>query len=409
MGQLKFPGVRPLPRGIMMLEYRGVGKSYAAKYIGQETGCHVEIIAAPEIKSKWVGEAGHNIKAVYAKAAARAKKSGKPAIVFIDEADAILGERQNGGFEDGNKEEQREILDMLFPLMDGPKAAKNVITIFASNAPQEFFDKALITRTKRITYIINMPLPNRETCLLMLQDAAGKYPQAELLLEDENAGIMNEMADLAFGNGFSPDNLYGLIDKAVNAAITAQQDPIIKAYKDKQPDEEMYQALSQAEEQATLDAKVLGEAFQSILDRLRPRDQAEGAEEPAQEAQAAATAAQGAPVEMPAVHGVAQGIPHAAAMRQAQPQGTLVERLLNLAEQIMQQNQALQRQLHPEQAAPVQPAPAAAQVPAQQQTPAQQLAAAALPQPLYQVKQVQPGAGRQRSDSLSTALRATLG
>ncbi len=57
---------------------------------------------------------------------------------------------------------------MLYPLMDGPQAVKNVITIFASNMPQDYFDPAMMKRTKRITHIIHMKHPDQETCLKVL-------------------------------------------------------------------------------------------------------------------------------------------------------------------------------------------------------------------------------------------------
>ena len=265
----------PFPRGVLMLGDPGLGKSFAVEYIGQETGLPVETISAPDIFSKWVSEAGKSISSTYKKAASIARATGRPSIVFIDEADAILEDRQRGDDTGGHKKAQQEILDTLFPLMDGPNAVQNVITIFASNMPQEYFDKALTTRTRRITHVIHMQYPDEATCLKMLRHAARKHRiQTAPLLEQANAAILQNIAHQAHENHFTPDNLYGLIEQAVRTAIANERRIIAGRYQPQagqevtdQQDAQMRQEMRQAQRNATVTQDILTGGLRAIIAR----------------------------------------------------------------------------------------------------------------------------------------------
>ena len=437
-----------LPRGVFMLGVPGVGKSFAAELIGQETDCYVDVISATDIFGMYVGDAKKNVKALYKKAAERAARTGKPAFVFIDEADSLLGARSQQAGDRGHGAAEREALNTLLPLLDGPKAAPNVITIFASNSPRSYFDKAVYTRTKRVRYFIQMGPPDEEDTLAMLAHAANKYPQTRGLLEGDGQEILRAIAREAHTRGFVADNLYGIIDQAVDFVKNAARERIEHEYAERlrnNPDNDQLQAaFAQAKWQERRQAHVTRvELDQAILDidaRRREGDDAHAeqpaapAAVPAGQAEPAAAPAAQVPVApvvpVPAPAPQAAAIPevnvaqaHASAIHQVQPPVALGE----IFEHIVQQNQTLlqllQRQFHPEQAAPAQPA--AAQMLAQHapvvaaavaepvtQAPLWNLAAAAaINQHAAAPRQVvgRPNAGRQRSNSLLTDLQTAQG
>jgi len=221
----------------------------------------------------------------------------------------------------------------------------------------------------------------------MLAHAVGKHPQTAPLLEEKNEVILRDIAHQAHENHFTPDNLYGLIDAAVRTAIADARRAIEAGYQERLAQEpenkELVLQMRQEMRHAQKDARVTRENLVQGVEIIRARRaDAAPADEPAASAPdahaaPAAQGVQGLPVP------VGPGTAHTRATHQVlQPQGTVVERLLNLAEQIMQQNQALQRQLHPEQAAPV--------------------ARAAMPGRAA----AEQGAGRPRRNSLSTLLPA---
>lgn len=215
-----------------MLGDPGVGKTFAAQYIAQETNCPFESTKATDLMvDVYVGTYARNTNILFKRASEKAKKAGRPTIVFIDEADAVLADRQQSDPHQGHSHTNAEILNTLFPLMDGDKTVENVIVILASNMPLEFFDKALKERTKRITHIIRMDFPDEAACLAMLRDAANRHPQTKHLLLDAHAGIFTDLAHRAHANHFTPDNLYGLIDQAVRTTIAQARRAISDSYK----------------------------------------------------------------------------------------------------------------------------------------------------------------------------------
>lgn len=273
-----------LPRGIMMLGDPGLGKSYAAKYIAQQTGCPFESIKGPDLTSSmWIGSFGRNVSALYEKAAEKARQTGRPAIVFIDEADAILQSRNAGVGGDGYADRSyakvnQEILDTLFPLMDGTDTVENVITIFASNMSQEYFDKALIERTKRISTIIHMDYPSENTCRAMLVDAIKEHPQEALLLDPQNSGLLDAVAEDVYRSHFSQENLYGLMRDAARTSILNAQKQVRLAFAQElimhpehaqQIQARLRQEMHQAQTRAIVTPDVLRQQIDIIRDRRR--------------------------------------------------------------------------------------------------------------------------------------------
>ncbi|KAI8331383.1 transitional endoplasmic reticulum ATPase [Chlamydoabsidia padenii] len=124
-------GIKP-PRGILMFGPPGTGKTLIARAVANETGAFFFLINGPEIMSKMAGESESNLRKAFEEAEANA-----PAIIFIDEIDAIAPKREKT-----NGEVERRVVSQLLTLMDGMKARSNVVVIAATNRPNSI-DPAL--------------------------------------------------------------------------------------------------------------------------------------------------------------------------------------------------------------------------------------------------------------------------
>ncbi|KAG2211658.1 hypothetical protein INT47_008755 [Mucor saturninus] len=124
-------GIKP-PRGILMFGPPGTGKTLIARAVANETGAFFFLINGPEIMSKMAGESESNLRKAFEEA-----EKNAPAIIFIDEIDAIAPKREKT-----NGEVERRVVSQLLTLMDGMKARANVVVIAATNRPNSI-DPAL--------------------------------------------------------------------------------------------------------------------------------------------------------------------------------------------------------------------------------------------------------------------------
>lgn len=124
-------GVKP-PRGILLYGPPGTGKTLIARAVANETGAFFFLINGPEIMSKMAGESESNLRKAFEEA-----EKNAPAIIFIDELDAIAPKRDKT-----HGEVERRIVSQLLTLMDGLKQRSHVIIMAATNRPNSI-DPAL--------------------------------------------------------------------------------------------------------------------------------------------------------------------------------------------------------------------------------------------------------------------------
>ncbi|MHC1604471.1 MAG: CDC48 family AAA ATPase [Candidatus Methanofastidiosia archaeon] len=122
-------GIKP-PKGVLLRGPPGTGKTLIAKAVASETNTHFLPINGPEIMSKYYGQSEENLRKVFEDA-----EKNAPAIVFIDEIDAIAPKRG-----EVTGEVERRVVAQLLALMDGLKSRGKVIVISATNRPEAIDD-----------------------------------------------------------------------------------------------------------------------------------------------------------------------------------------------------------------------------------------------------------------------------
>ncbi|MCX6696934.1 MAG: CDC48 family AAA ATPase, partial [Methanoregula sp.] len=191
---LKYPelferiGIDP-PRGVLLYGPPGTGKTLIAKAVAHETDAYLIFISGPEIVGKYYGESEARLRDVFSEA-----QKNAPAIVCIDEIDAIAPKREDVG---GDKQVERRIVAQLLSLMDGLKDRGQVIVIATTNIPNSL-DPAL-RRPGRFDREIMIPIPDRDGRRDIIEIHTRGMPLATDVDLDELANITHGYvgADLA--------------------------------------------------------------------------------------------------------------------------------------------------------------------------------------------------------------------
>jgi len=145
-------GITP-PKGILLYGPPGTGKTLLAKAVAASTNSTFIEIVASELVQKFIGEGAKLVKEVFQLAREKA-----PAVVFIDEIDALAARRIEIGTS-GEREVQRTFMQFLAEL-DGFKPLGNVKIIAATNR-KDILDPAII-RPGRLDRLIHCDIPNAE-------------------------------------------------------------------------------------------------------------------------------------------------------------------------------------------------------------------------------------------------------
>lgn len=124
-------GIDP-PRGVLLHGPSGTGKTLIARAVAGETGCYFKSISGTEIMDKHYGESEAKLRAAFDEA-----QKSTPAIIFIDEIDALAPRRDTA-----EGEVERRITAQLLALMDGMQDRGDVIVLAATNLPN-VLDSAL--------------------------------------------------------------------------------------------------------------------------------------------------------------------------------------------------------------------------------------------------------------------------
>jgi 26S proteasome regulatory subunit T3 len=168
-------GIDP-PRGVLMYGPPGTGKTMLAKAVANATTAAFIRVVGSEFVQKYLGEGPRMVRDVF-----RLARENSPAIIFIDEIDAI-GTKRFDSQTGADREVQRILLELLNQ-MDGFDQSTNVKVIMATNR-HDTLDPALM-RPGRLDRKIEFPLPDRRQKRLVFQACTAKMSLAdEVDLED---------------------------------------------------------------------------------------------------------------------------------------------------------------------------------------------------------------------------------
>jgi cell division protease FtsH len=162
-----------IPRGVLLYGLPGTGKTLLARAVAGEAGAAFFSISASEFVEAIVGVGASRVRDLFKQA-----KESAPAIVFIDELDAI-GRSRSGGVSgiSGGHDEREQTLNQILTEMDGFDAETNVIVLGATNRA-EILDPALL-RPGRFDRRIAVQPPDRNGREKILEIHTRSVPLAE--------------------------------------------------------------------------------------------------------------------------------------------------------------------------------------------------------------------------------------
>ena len=192
-----------VPRGVLMVGPPGTGKTLLARAVAGEAHVPFFSVSGSGFVELFVGVGAARVRDLFAEARKRA-----PAIIFIDEIDAI-GQRRSGGAGGYVANDEREqTLNQLLAEMDGFEPSSGIVVLAATNRP-EILDPALL-RPGRFDRQVTIPLPNvTERAAILAVHCRGKKLAGDV---DLNA--------IARGTpGFSGADLANLVNEAAINAV----------------------------------------------------------------------------------------------------------------------------------------------------------------------------------------------
>jgi cell division protease FtsH len=224
------------PKGVLLVGSPGTGKTLLAKAVAGEANVPFFSISASEFVEMIVGVGASRVRDLFKQAREKA-----PAIIFIDELDAIG--RTRGQMAVGGTSEQEQTLNQILTEMDGFSSREGVIVLAATNQP-DVLDKALL-RPGRFDRRVVINLPDKTGREAILKVHTRKVPLAEdVKLEDIAAttpgfsgadikNLVNEAALLAARRGESAVHHKDFMDSLEKIALGPER-PILLSRDDKE-------------------------------------------------------------------------------------------------------------------------------------------------------------------------------
>ena len=194
-----------IPKGVLLVGPPGTGKTLIAKAVAGEAGVHFLSISGSDFVELYVGVGASRVRDLFDQA-----KKEAPAIVFIDEIDAVG--RQRGAGLGGGHDEREQTLNQLLVEMDGFGSNEGVIVLAATNR-QDILDPALL-RPGRFDRQVYVGLPDIKGREEILKVHAKKKPLAE------NVSLREIAQSTA---GFTGADLENLLNEASLLAARADK------------------------------------------------------------------------------------------------------------------------------------------------------------------------------------------
>ncbi len=185
-----------IPRGVLLTGTPGTGKTLLAKAVAGEAGVPFFSISGSDFVEMFVGVGASRVRDLFEQG-----KKNAPAIIFIDEIDAVG--RQRGAGLGGGHDEREQTLNQLLVEMDGFEGNEGIILIAATNRP-DVLDPALL-RPGRFDRQVIVPRP----------DVKGRKQILDVHTQKKPLSVDVDLSIIAKGTpGFSGADLANLVNEA---------------------------------------------------------------------------------------------------------------------------------------------------------------------------------------------------
>jgi cell division protease FtsH len=211
-----------IPKGVLLVGPPGTGKTLISRAVAGEAGVPFFSISGSEFVEMFVGVGASRVRDLFEQA-----KRQAPAIIFVDEIDAV-GRKRSSGQAGGAHDEREQTLNQILVEMDGFEGTSHVIVIAATNRP-DVLDPALL-RPGRFDRQVTLANPDvRERTAILEVHAKGKPMESVIKLETlarstpgfsgaDLANLVNEAAILAVRRSrpaIAMDDLQEAIDRVI--------------------------------------------------------------------------------------------------------------------------------------------------------------------------------------------------
>lgn len=201
-------GIQP-PQGILLYGPPGTGKTLLAQAIAKELGANFFSTSGSAFNEMFVGVGAARVRSLFQNARKQA-----PAVIFIDEVDALAGKRKAQGGEEAEK-----TLTELLVQLDGGHSNEGILFVAATNR-KDMLDEAFL-RPGRIDFSFQVPLPDTKGRKEIIDiHTKGKKLAAEVLTS------LDEIAEST--SGFSGADIRSLFETASRHALRNEQEMIRK-------------------------------------------------------------------------------------------------------------------------------------------------------------------------------------
>lgn len=198
-----------IPKGILLVGPPGTGKTLLAKAVSGEAGVPFFSISGSEFIEMFVGVGAARVRDLFEQARQKA-----PAIIFIDELDA-LGRARGAGGPIGGHDEREQTLNQLLAEMDGFDSSVGLVILAATNRP-EILDPALL-RAGRFDRHVLVDRPDKAGRLQILKVHVKKIQLADEVQLEQVAALTT---------GFSGADLANLVNEAAIAATRRKAEKV---------------------------------------------------------------------------------------------------------------------------------------------------------------------------------------
>ncbi|MCA9814851.1 MAG: ATP-dependent zinc metalloprotease FtsH [Cyanobacteria bacterium HKST-UBA01] len=256
-GSLAYLGGKP-PKGVLLIGDPGNGKTLLAKAVAGEADAAFFSISASQFVEMFVGVGAARVRDLFNTA-----RANKPAIIFIDEIDAVG--RQRGAGIGGGHDEREQTLNQLLVEMDGFVANDALVLMAATNRP-DVLDPAL-TRPGRFDMQVLVDAPDKHG----REEILKIHTRKKRLADDVDLGVIAVNTP-----GFSGAQLEGVTDQAALVANRRIEDQVAELRNQNVPEDEINRRVVRAITMADLDEGIdrvqMGPAKEGAASRMSEED-----------------------------------------------------------------------------------------------------------------------------------------